>query len=113
MAEIEIRTSGELMLAGEVIGQITWARPYIERDVAGVYELEGWGRDDFGLPYDYECAACEEKTSVLNEAQHVLERVLDRVVKSEAEAASLGLAGDIPHHLDQMRRDLEALDLEP
>lgn len=37
MAEIEIRTTGELRRNGDVVGQITFARPFIEGDVAGRY----------------------------------------------------------------------------
>ena len=107
MAEIEIRTSGELMLAGEVVGSINWARPYIESEVAGIYDDAGDGL------HGIYCQGCVDKDSVLDVVAGVLEDVLDRIVKCETEAARLGLAGDIPHHLEQMRRDLEALDLEP
>lgn len=106
MAEIEIRTDGELRLAGEVVGQVVWVRPFIERDVAGTYD------DEDALLEQY-CSGCEEKNSTLDDAQRVVERALERITKCEAEAARIGLSGDIPHHLEQVRRDLEALDLEP
>ena len=46
MSEIEITTTGELKLFGDVIGHISWVRPYIESDVAGFWVKE---EDAFSL----------------------------------------------------------------
>jgi hypothetical protein len=43
MFEIEISTTGILSREGLILGQITWAFPYAEIDVAGV-----WFHEDFG-----------------------------------------------------------------
>lgn len=108
MAEIEITTCGELMLAGEIVGRITWARPYIEGEVAGAYEATGMWRDEFGDPMCGGCDDCDRDR--LRDAEDAVARSLDRIAKCEAEVAQRALGGDLAHHLEQMRRDLEALD---
>ena len=57
MAEIEIRTTGELLFAGDVVGQITWIRPYCERDVAGTFEVDT----------DCGCAATADEVEAMTE----------------------------------------------
>jgi hypothetical protein len=64
MAEIEITTSGEVKLAGDMVGQITWTRPFVEVEVAGVFYI---GDDDWGDPF--ECGGCIERDSLLRQAK--------------------------------------------
>jgi hypothetical protein len=67
MAEIEIRSTGELLLLGEVVGRITWERPFIESDLAGTYDDHGWGYDEFGDPF--ECSKCEDRADEVEEIE--------------------------------------------
>ena len=53
MAEIEITTAGELKLAGDIVGHIAWVRPFIESDVAGLYDDFGNGYDEWGDLYGF------------------------------------------------------------
>jgi len=70
MAEIEITTSGEIKLAGDVVGQITWTRPYVESEVAAVFYI---GEEDWGDPY--ECSGCIERQSLLDLAKEACEKI--------------------------------------
>lgn len=64
MAEIEIRTTGKLIVNLEVVGQITWAKPLIESEIAGIYDDHGFGYDEWGDPLD--CAGCDERDDALS-----------------------------------------------
>ena len=66
MAEIEIRSTGELLLHGDVVGQITWERPFIESDLAGTYDDHGMGYDEFGDAYGCDC---DEKTDEIDQLE--------------------------------------------
>lgn len=48
MAELEIRTNGEVLQADLVVGQITFTRPFIERELAGIWFPDGWDEDSIG-----------------------------------------------------------------
>ena len=73
MAEIEITTGGEIKLAGDVVGQITWTRPYVESEAAGVYDDHGYGYDEWGD--QYECSGCIERQSLLDLAKEACEKI--------------------------------------
>ena len=54
MAEVEITTTGEVKLNGDVVGHITYTRPYVESAIAGVfctsddwdYDFVRWGSEE-------------------------------------------------------------------
>lgn len=79
MAELEIRTTGELMLHGEIVGRISFLRPFVEREVAGMY----WPDDheDFGR----EWATEEDMTDLEDE----IEDLKDDLEKEKAEVKRL------------------------
>lgn len=82
MAEIEIRTTGELIVNLEVVGRIAWAKPLIESEIAGIYDDHGLGYDEFGDPLD--CSACDERDDLLEEIEDAVgrvQRLLDDVNK--------------------------------
>lgn len=41
--EIEIRTDGEVLEKGQVVGRVAWAKPYVESDIAGEYARDRIG----------------------------------------------------------------------
>ena len=59
MKALEIRTTGEVLLMGEVVGQISFAKAYVEDDVAGLYWPEAYGCTS--------CADHDEKISDLED----------------------------------------------
>ncbi len=86
MAELEIRTTGELMQNGEIVGHIAFAKPFVEREVAGMY----WPDDheDFGR----EWATEEDVTDLEDEIEELkddLERERARVKRLERVVADL------------------------
>lgn len=72
MAEIEIRTTGELIVNFEVVGQITWAKPLIESEIAGIY-------DECGDPLN--CTPCDEKVDALSELDVAINDKLAKLLK--------------------------------
>ncbi|MFI0396014.1 hypothetical protein [Paracoccus jiaweipingae] len=87
MAEIEIRTTGELIVNLEVVGRITWAKPLIESEIAGLYDDHGYGYDEWGDPFD--CSPCDEKDDLLKDIEDAVGRVQR-------------LLGDVSERLDGM-----------
>ncbi|AUQ62356.1 MULTISPECIES: hypothetical protein [Phaeobacter] len=79
MAEIEIRTTGELIVNLEVVGQITWAKPLIESEIAGIYDDHGFGYDEWGDPLN--CTPCDEKDDALSELDAAINDKLAKLLK--------------------------------
>lgn len=79
MAEIEIWSTGELRCEGEVVGRITFLRPFAESEFAGMY----WPDDheDFGREW-----ATEEDVSELEDE---IEDLKDDLEKERAEVKRL------------------------
>lgn len=48
MKELEIRTTGELMLCGAVVATVTISKPFVEDEIAGIWHPEGYSQDEFG-----------------------------------------------------------------
>jgi hypothetical protein len=92
MAEIEIRTTGELMLGGNVIGQITFTWPFIEDEAAGVYDNDQEGGCDC---YGDEIEDLEEERDELKgdldeliKASNLAIRMMDEVLPEFGQKAS-------------------------
>ncbi len=79
MTEIEITTTGELKLAGDVVGHITWTRPYVARDVAGVFAFDG-------------CAGCECRDDEIAKLKRNAEAAKKRTAKLTLRIAELEAA---------------------
>lgn len=77
MAEIEITTSGELKLAGDIVGRIKWMQPFIESDVAGVYDDD----EPFVQDWSVECTSCGEKDELLDDIEDVVRRKLRHLIE--------------------------------
>lgn len=79
MAEIEITTTGELILEGDKVGQITWARPYAEYEAAGTYDDAGFGLDEWGARIG--CSECDEKDDEIGDLETERDNLLKEVKK--------------------------------
>lgn len=92
MAEIEITTTGELILEGDKVGQITWARAYAEYEVAGTYDDSGFGFNEFGDPYG--CSECDEKEGEIDDLEIERNALLEKVKKLTGALSDLGVNTD-------------------
>lgn len=87
MAEVEITTTGEVKLNGDVVGKITYSRPYVEAEIAGVfdtsdgYQYEPWGCDGC---YDLEVEKDELECKVDELEGKVIELVDERDALKDA-----------------------------
>jgi hypothetical protein len=77
MAELEIRTNGEVLQADLVVGQSTFTRPFIERELAGIWFPDGWD-DGEGCG----CNTCDE--DAISELEEQVDE-LERNLKAERE----------------------------
>ena len=78
MAEIEITTTGELKLEGDVVGRIKWLRLFVESDVAGQFSTDDPFVDGWGGRID--CTECDERDELLDDLRGsvaAIRRLLD------------------------------------
>ncbi len=72
MSEIEITTTGEVKLCGDVVGRITWMKPFVESDVAGRFSHDDQFVDEWGARID--CTECAQKNELLDDLDGAVAR---------------------------------------
>ena len=98
MAELMICGDGEVRLDGSTVGRITWAAPFADFGVAGVYDNysdsgcdcwdEGADIDDLKDDLDREEKARERAESLLKCAVEEIEKLKAEVAQLKSGAAS-------------------------
>jgi len=107
MAEIEITTAGELKLAGDTVGHIAWVRPFIESDVAGVYDDE----EPYAPDWHIGCTPCDEKEELLSDIEDVVRRKLKHLIEDVRKEA-LTEDGVLVSSIDAIEAVLADLEFE-
>lgn len=77
MSVLEIRTTGELFLGGNLIGQVTFTAPFAENDAAGEWWADDPHGDGWGGPH--ECAGCDERDSDIDYLEDEVDGLEDKV----------------------------------
>ncbi len=111
MADLIIKTTGEVLLGDMEVARITFTKPFCEADVAGEYVSEGYASDGWGS--EDECddlehqlgqveAAAKIAKLALFDAQRLVLRVLPKLNWRAAElnAEDVTLLNEVPIQIE-------------